>query len=107
MKLPKPSGRSPPDGRGNVKWLTTLVEGQGIILRTWVRPPSSPLQRAQAATAARLTRKGLETKVFRSFFTKRTQIWAKIIPKVGIRPKRRYAAEGCDTDESFEDHGSR
>ena len=43
MKLLKPSGCSFPGGGGNVKKLTTLVEGQGIGFRTRVRLPSSPL----------------------------------------------------------------
>ena len=34
--------RLKPDGRGNVKGQTKLVEGQGIILRTRVRFPSGP-----------------------------------------------------------------
>lgn len=45
MKLLKPSGRLFPDGGGNVKQQTTLVEGQGTGFWTWVRFPSSPLER--------------------------------------------------------------
>ena len=44
MKLLKPSGCPFSDGGGNVKELTTLVEGQGIGFRTGVRLPSSPLK---------------------------------------------------------------
>ena len=43
MKLLKPLGCPFPSGGGNVKELTTLVEGQGIGFRTRVRLPSSPL----------------------------------------------------------------
>ena len=42
MKLLKPLGCPFSDGGGNVKELTTLVEGQGIGFRTGVRLPSSP-----------------------------------------------------------------
>ena len=42
MKLLKPSGCLFPGGGGNVKKLTTLVEGQGIGFRTRVRLPSGP-----------------------------------------------------------------
>ena len=45
MKLLKPSGRLFPDGGGNVKQQTTLVEGQGTGFWTRVRLPSSPLER--------------------------------------------------------------
>lgn len=43
MKLPKPQECLLSCGRGNVKQQTTLVEGQGIVLRTRVRLPSGPL----------------------------------------------------------------
>ena len=45
MKLPKPPGCLLPDGRGNLKKQTTLVEGRGIGFRTRVRLPSGPLEK--------------------------------------------------------------
>ena len=44
MKLLKRSGCLFSERRGNVKEQTTLVEGQGIFLRTRVRLSSSPLK---------------------------------------------------------------
>lgn len=43
MKLLKRSGCYSSDRRGNVKGMTTLVEGQGIGFWTRVRFPSGPL----------------------------------------------------------------
>ena len=44
MKLPKVIGCLFLIIGGNLQEQTTLVEGQGIVFRTWVRLPSSPLK---------------------------------------------------------------
>ena len=44
MKLLKPSESQSPGGRGNVNWLTMIVEEQGIDFWTRVQIPSGPLE---------------------------------------------------------------
>ena len=58
MKLLKPAGCLFPSGRGNVKELTMIVEGQGSGFRTRVQIPSGPSDFARILRA-----------FFMSFFT--------------------------------------
>ena len=75
MKLLKPLGCPFSDGGGNVKELTTLVEGQGIGFRTGVRLPSSPLDAVE--TNCRPTAK---IEVFRNVFSIIVSTETKDIP---------------------------
>ena len=76
MKLLKPSGCLFSDGGGNVKELTTLVEGQGIGFRTRVRLPSSPLDAVE--TNCRPTAK---IAVFRNVFSVIVPTKIKDVPR--------------------------